>query len=862
MRSIDDSKRSRSKDTDKPLSIVADSTARPGDLTQGEPVHIEQAPIDSTPDETAKSAQSHAKGKSSRSRGNDSTKDRAGEGDTTEHQSDLQEIEVIHRLPGRLRLKISALRFQPSLANLLIQKLSVFDDTTFIRANCWCANLVIEYKPEIDEAVLLSRLANQLAQARHDEEKRRYDEEYEHSKSNGKFNRLDESDKKQLPSLTFKKSNLLRPIGLVSRVMATGLKWFNRALALLNRAMPPLIQLIVAGSALAASSLQIPAAITRGLVALSIAPIACRAFDTLLEEKKASADALDGTAAVLMLTYGRYIETSFMTTLIALGEFIRAQTARKCERMVSDLLGLVGQTAWLVRGKKRICIPAENVSVGDTVVVYPGEVVPIDGIVTGGNAAIDQSKLTGEFAPVEVTVGHEVLASTVSVEGKIYVRCTASGTATKAGQVIEAIDMAPIAETRAQNYASRVADKAIVPIFLSAAACLALTRDLVRTMSMLIFDFTTGIRISAPTSVLASMQRAGRHGILIKSGAAIEKLASMDAVLFDKTGTLTSGEPKITRVVVFNGYKERRVLELAAAVEQRLHHPASRAIVKYAQAQGITIPERVSSDFVRGMGIKAKVDELNVVVGSHQLLSSEGISTERAMEVEKVARESGESLAFIAIDGQLEALIGYSDQLRPEAVETIAALKKLGVKKLIMATGDHESAAGRVARSVGIDEVHSRMFPDHKADLVKKLKDEGYTVGVIGDGINDSPALAHADVAISLHGGTEAARHSADVILTDDDLRRLPEAIRIARGALHLIGQNITLTIVPNAVGLGLASVGMIGPAGATLLNNGSAICSAFNALRPLYSSAWSRADSDEAAQTALIEAKKAERPQ
>ncbi len=491
---------------------------------------------------------------------------------------------------------------------------------------------------------------------------------------------------------------------------------------------------------------------------------------------------------------------------------------------------------WLVKGDKRICVPADEVKVDDIVVVYPGDMVPVDGTVLSGEASIDQSKLTGESIPVEVTTGANVFASTVAVEGKVYVRCTAVGSQTRAGLVLQCVSEAPLHETKIQNYASNLADKAVVPIFLAAGASFILTWDVRRLISMLVLDFCTGIRIAAPTAVLSSMHRAGRRGILIKSGAALERLSSVSAIIFDKTGTLTSGEPKIEEIARFNGRTEDEVLALAAAVEMRLHHPAARAIVKEAQRKGLVIPERDKSEFARGMGAQAWVSGQLVIVGSKRMMEAEGIVVDETRESESRARKLGESVSFVAVDGKVAGLIRYSDRLRPEVTEAIRQLKKLGVKKLVMATGDTEEAAKRIADTCGLDEVMARAFPEDKAELVKRLKAEGHQVAVIGDGINDSPALAYADVAISLHGATDAARQSADVVLTDDNIARLPEAIRIARSAMALVKQNMAMSIIPNATGFALAAAGMVGPAGATLLNNGSAIAAAINSLRPLYS--------------------------
>jgi len=703
---------------------------------------------------------------------------------------------IAHRLPGRLRLIVSELKHDPDNTSACLLTLAETPGVHSVTTNYWAVSAVINYNAQIISEDELIELIDNLQPA----------------------------TEITLP--------IPRPHWFVKLVRG--------ALRLLDKTLPAYVQLGLGVGAFVSGVAGLPALVTRILLTASVAPIASRALHTALEERKFGVDALDGTAATLMIANGRLVEAGFMTALISIGEFIREMTARRCERLVNDLLGLSGRFAWLVKGRKRICVPADEVRVGDICVVYPGDMVPVDGVVIRGEASIDQSKLTGESIPVDVSIGDNVMAATVAVEGKIYIRCEAIGSATKAGKVLESISSAPISETRIQNYAGVVADRMVVPIFISAAVCFGVTRNLIRLMSMLIFDFSTGIRIAAPTAVLASMHRAGQRGILVKSGAALEKLATVDAIVFDKTGTLTSGEPRVTDVISISNFTPEQILTLAAAVEERLNHPASRAIVRHAVHSGITIPHRGESSHLRGMGVKAEVDGYMITVGSKRLMEFESIDTKNMRQAETSLMKMGESVAYVAIDGVAAGLITYSDKLRPESQEAIKQLKRLGVKKLIMATGDSEAAANAIASACGIDEVIARAFPEQKAELVKRLKDEGFMVAVIGDGINDSPALAHADVAISLHGGTEAARHGADVVLTDADLRRLPEAVKIARSCMALVRQNLSLAVIPNSAGLGLAAFGLVGPAGATLLNNGSAIAAALNSLRPLYVNNWS----------------------
>jgi Cu2+-exporting ATPase len=603
--------------------------------------------------------------------------------------------------------------------------------------------------------------------------------------------------------------------------------------------MPPLAQLAVSAAALGAALLELPVAPALSL--LAGVPILTRATQTAVHEKRIGVDGLDGMAAVLMMAHAQFKPASFMMTLISLGEYIRELTAARCQKIVSDLLGMQGASAWLVRGKRRTCIPADQVRPGDMLVVYPGDIIPVDGTVSSGEALVNQASLTGESAPVEVRQGSKVFASTVVVQGQIYTTCTNTLEHSRAQTVLDLVSTAPISETKIENYAAKMADKAVMPIIGSAFVSLALTGNATRMMSMLIYDFSTGIRIAAPTAVLASMGHAGRLGILIKSGGALERLSKVNAIIFDKTGTLTSGHPRVTDIHVFDSHNAEELVAMAAAVESRLNHPAAQAIVDYAQRRKVEIPHRSSASHSVSMGVSAIVDGKRVLVGSRRLMESNNIDVRAGGEFERHATARGESYVYVAVEGQVAGLISYADSIRPEAAQTIKKLHKRGVKRVIMATGDIESTARRIAAQVGLDEVVSGAFPENKANLVRQLKEQGYTVAVVGDGINDSPALAHADVAISLHGATPAAREYADVVLTDDNLLQVAEAIDIARGAMGLINQTMVLVAIPNAAGLALTACGLVGPAGATLLNNGSAIVAAINSLRPLLAPGWSK---------------------
>lgn len=704
------------------------------------------------------------------------------------------EYDIVHTVPGRLRVRIEALRGTRGFADGFVKAFMANAGILSVRINHWCASAVITYDPTM---LTLQQTRSTLDGVR-----------------------------------------LLPPPALGSAIepelVRPSQRGISAMIASVSRIAPAWAQFTAGGLAFGAALLNLPAAITSGLVMAAVGPMIGRALRVMIGERRLGVDALDGAASVLMVTQGSLAAAGFMAMLVGLGEFIREQTARKSRAMVDDLLGLAGRTAWVVHGDQRVRVPADQVRIGETVVVYPGDFVPVDGLVLRGQAAVDQRSLTGESMPVEIGPGDHAFAATVIIEGKIYLCCEAAGDATRAGTAVDAVKSAPLHETRTQNYAAAIADRLVVPIFLAAGVTYALTGNLARAASILIIDFATGIRISAPTAVLASMQHAARHGILIKGGGALERLASVDAIMFDKTGTLTRGEPEVTAVIAINGLTADQVLLLAAAAEQRLRHPAAHAIVRHARRQGLTIPDRGESAYSLGMGVRAEVDGITVLVGSRRLMESEQIDMTPVEVAQRTVRARGDSLGYVAVDGRLAGLVAYHDPLRPEARAVIAALRQRGIREIVMVTGDNDAPARASAAEAGIDNVVSGVFPEQKAEVVRAMKARGRTVAVVGDGINDSPALAHADVAISLHGGADVARERADLVLTDDNLRRLPEAIDIARSAMALVRQNLAVVAAPNIAGLGLAAAGMIGPAVATVINNGSAVVAALNSLRPL----------------------------
>jgi Cu2+-exporting ATPase len=564
-------------------------------------------------------------------------------------------------------------------------------------------------------------------------------------------------------------------------------------------------------------------------------PIFKRAFDAIAGKGKLNVDVLDAAATTVLAVQGQFQTAAVMVWLVSLGDFIRDLTLHRSHRAIEDLFDGKGSLAWVVRDGRKTQIPVEEVQPGDEVVVYPGELVPVDGTVTSGKAMLDQKLLTGESMPVEKGPGDSVFAATAVREGKLYLEVAKVGNETMVAKVIQLVRDAPLRETRVQNYAERFADQLVPWSLLGAGASFVATGTVDRAAALLIIDYGTGIRVAAPTAVLASLTRAARMGILVKGGRYLEQLAEVDAIVFDKTGTLTVGEPEVTEIVPLSKkFTAERILALAASAEDRLTHPISEAIVRAAKVRELTIPERDSSEYTIGLGVEASVDGMVVTVGCDRFMASKDVATTRAGRDLRRIAEAASTPIFVAIDGTLVGLLVCNDPLRPEAAEVVAALRARGVVEVVMLTGDQPAVAQRVAESVGITRYIADALPQEKSEVVRSLQRQGRRVAVIGDGINDSPALAQADVGIAVRGGADVARETAHVALLQGNLWNIPRVIDLARDSMRLIQQSWTVNVYGNTTAVALSVFGVFGPIGATLVSNGSAILGTLNGLRPL----------------------------
>jgi len=647
-----------------------------------------------------------------------------------------------------------------------------------------------------------------------------------------------EYDPAQAPSL-------LALLKRVKTMSLTELKAFVSYTASAASAPPTLAAEVSKQSPLALPTLSLMMAFSANPVVMALnmplmlwnaIPIAKRAYRVWANESRLNIDVLDTLAITASVLQGNPLAGCIVTWLIKLGDWIRDLTAAGQRRAISELLEFQTKTAWVLLDGQVISVPAAELKVDDLVVVYPGEMIPVDGEIIDGHATIDQKTITGEGLPVSRGKGEAAFAATVTREGQITVRAIRVGADTTAGQIVHLVETAPIGDTRMQNHAERFADRLVTPTLALAAGTAAVTGDFNRFLSLVIVDYGTGIRVAAPTSVLSSMTHAARAGIIIKSGGHMEKLADIDTVVFDKTGTLTHGTPAVIDVVPYLDHiTPSHLLGLAAAAETRLQHPVAEALRSKARELAVNVPPCDETQYRIGLGVEGQVNGYYMHVGNERFMRQCDIRVDKAISDRAALDEKGYSSLYVAVDGQLAGLVPYSDAIRSESRPVVERLHAMGIRNTIMLTGDNAVVARAVCRNIGLTDHFADMLPADKASVIGDLQRSGRRVAMVGDGINDSPALSFADVGIAMKHGAEVTHESADVILMEDSLWKLVQAVEISQGAVRLIRQNYVIVASLNTLALALALPGgVITPEITALISNGSAILASLNGIRPI----------------------------
>ncbi|MCD8569566.1 MAG: heavy metal translocating P-type ATPase [Geovibrio sp.] len=487
---------------------------------------------------------------------------------------------------------------------------------------------------------------------------------------------------------------------------------------------------------------------------------------------------------------------------------------------------------WVVRGQSEEKTAVSDLQIGDMVRAGSGEMIPVDGKVASGEGLVNQASVTGESLPVHIKPGDYVYSGTVMAEGKIIIEAEKVGSETTTARIAKFISNSLKNKSRTEVKAFAAADKMVPVTFAAGLATLLITRDFRRASSVLSVDYSCALQLVTPTAIKASMFNAATEGIFIKGAQALENLAEIDTIIFDKTGTLTKGMLSVTEVQPYNGYNENEIVRIAASAEEYYSHPIASAVVKEAENRGLKTEQTGEVDFIIAHGVSAYVGGKNVLVGSHHFVAEdEKIVCCFADEDARKMRTKGQTILYVAIDGKLCGLIALKDTLRDESAQVIKELKKHGVKKTVMLTGDHRDSALHVAELLGIDEVYYEMKPEDKAGIVKQLKNQGCRIAFAGDGVNDAPALLTADVGISLPQGADLAKETAAVILLREDLMGIVKARVLAVKTMKVIRQMFRFNIGVNTATVALSLMGRISPLASALLHNGTTLSTLIYAL-------------------------------
>ena len=531
-------------------------------------------------------------------------------------------------------------------------------------------------------------------------------------------------------------------------------------------------------------------------------------------------------AMIAAIIVGEYSAAALVVFMFAIGDWLENLTIARADNALKDLAKLVPATIVVIRDGKEISIPIEQIQPGEKVLVRSGERIGVDGLVLGGSGSVNQSAITGESMPVEKKVGDEVFAGTLNEVGAMEIQVTRLGQETTLGQIVKLVKEAQKTQAPVQRIANQYA-RILVPVtFAIAALVYLLTGDITRSITVLVVVCPCALVLATPTAVVAAIGNAAKRGMLVKSGAVIEQIGKVDVVAFDKTGTLTHGRPVVQSIIPLDGMAENEILGLAAAVERGSEHPIGRSIVLAGQERQIKIVESDDCTVLPGYGITGRVHQSQVVIGNRALLSEHGVSWAGEADARIQSFEAqGQTVIPVAVDGALRGLITLADTPRQEAKQAIAELKRIGIREVIMITGDNPRTAERIAKELGIDRVFAEVLPQDKLRIIRDLQKEGKKVAFVGDGVNDAPALAAAEIGIAMGlAGTDVALETADIGLMADEIERIPQIIDLSRHALRVIRQNVIFSMSMNVLSVALGGFGIIGPVVGALMHETSAL--------------------------------------
>jgi heavy metal translocating P-type ATPase len=574
-----------------------------------------------------------------------------------------------------------------------------------------------------------------------------------------------------------------------------------------------------------------PAVSVIGIVGLVVGgwPILKEAFENVLERRMTMELSMT-IAIVAAAAIGQFFTALIITLFVLVAEVLEGLTVGRGRKAIRDLLEFLPSEVSVRRSGAIRVVPAEKLNIGDAILVAPGGRIPVDGTVLSGHSFVDESRITGESMPSEKTADTNVFAGSINQSGALEIRAERIGRDTSYGKIIEAVEHAERSRAPVQRLADRLAGYLVYFALGAAVLTYLITRDIVSTISVVIVAGACGIAAGTPLAILGGIGRCARLGAIVKGGVHLETLGRVDMVVIDKTGTLTFGRPEVQSVVSSGSTGAGEILDAAASAELRSEHPLGKAIVAYVRAQNRPITEPERFDYAPGRGITALVDGATVLVGNAALMQDRGVAVPSSLKHDKEAASD----VFVARNRQILGVIAVSDTVRPEAKEAVDALNKMGIRTVLL-TGDSKAVAEAVARQLGIEEVVAEALPEEKLARIRAfVKGDGRVVAMVGDGVNDAPALVEASVGVAMGSGTDVARESADVVLLGNDLVRFVETLRMARRVRRTIWQNFAGTLAVDALGIILAACGLLGPLLAAFIHVSSEMTFLLNSARLL----------------------------
>ena len=567
---------------------------------------------------------------------------------------------------------------------------------------------------------------------------------------------------------------------------------------------------------------------------IATVPIAIKAYQAL-RMRAFSIELLVTIAVIGALFIQEYTESSIVTFLFLFGDFLEARTLEKTRSSLRALSDMAPQEATLIRGGEHVAVPVEDVAVGDRLFIKPGGKVPVDGSIVKGRAAINEATVTGEAVPANKSLDDKVFSGTLVDSGFFEMIAEKVGDDTTFAKIIALVEEAQESKSQAERFLDKFANIYTPAIVLLSVIVFLATRDLHLSITFLVIACPGALVIGAPVSSVAGIGNGAKNGVLVKGGEIMDRFSKVDTLVFDKTGTLTKGKPEVTDIHLFGGQNREELLRWVASAETVSEHHLGLTIVKQARRENLAVDAALEdTEVIKGNGLKATVMGHRLVVGNRNLLASEKIVIEPSVEAYAVGREKGGNTAiFAAVDGTVKGIFSVADQIREDAPQALAEMRKNGIKKIVMLTGDNRHTAQAVAELLGLDEYHAELLPEDKVAFVNRLKAAGAVVAMAGDGINDAPAIATADIGLAMgEGGTDISMETADVVLMADKLMQFSHAYSLSKATMRNMKQNIFIAVAVVILLLTGVLMGSVHLASGMFIHEASVLAVILNAMR------------------------------